>query len=137
MTATASLAFRTCSNYFLARYRIALFAFGLAHETGQIFDVRNAQAAAFAVQETDRAEPAQFARHGFPVSTHAMGNVVDMRRFGGLRKVLPHTHWTFLCGAYARVARRTWLLGRIPDPSLRSWLAGLPPAEGEGTIDRA
>jgi NADH-quinone oxidoreductase subunit L len=32
---------------------------------------------------------------------HAMGNVVDMRRFSGLRKVLPHTHWTFLCGALA------------------------------------
>ncbi len=32
---------------------------------------------------------------------HAMGNVIDMRRFGGLRKVLPHTHWTFLCGALA------------------------------------
>jgi NADH-quinone oxidoreductase subunit L len=30
---------------------------------------------------------------------HAMGNVIDMRRFSGLRKVLPHTHWTFLCGA--------------------------------------
>jgi NADH-quinone oxidoreductase subunit L len=32
---------------------------------------------------------------------HAMGNVIDMRRFSGLRKVLPHTHWTFLCGALA------------------------------------
>jgi NADH-quinone oxidoreductase subunit L len=32
---------------------------------------------------------------------HAMGNVIDMRRFGGLRKILPHTHWTFLCGALA------------------------------------
>jgi NADH-quinone oxidoreductase subunit L len=32
---------------------------------------------------------------------HAMGNVIDMRRFGGLRKVLPTTHWTFLCGALA------------------------------------
>ncbi|HYT88571.1 MAG TPA: NADH-quinone oxidoreductase subunit L [Gemmataceae bacterium] len=32
---------------------------------------------------------------------HAMGNVIDMRRFGGLRKVLPYTHWTFLCGALA------------------------------------
>jgi NADH-quinone oxidoreductase subunit L len=32
---------------------------------------------------------------------HAMGNVIDMRRFGGLRKVLPTTHWTFLCGAMA------------------------------------
>jgi NADH-quinone oxidoreductase subunit L len=32
---------------------------------------------------------------------HAMGNVIDMRRFGGLRKVLPITHGTFLCGAAA------------------------------------
>jgi NADH-quinone oxidoreductase subunit L len=32
---------------------------------------------------------------------HAMGDVIDMRRFGGLRKVLPTTHWTFLCGAGA------------------------------------
>ena len=32
---------------------------------------------------------------------HAMGNVIDMRRFSGLRKVLPNTHWTFLCGALA------------------------------------
>src|SRR2546427_11828532 len=32
---------------------------------------------------------------------HAMGNVIDMRRFGGLRHVLKTTHWTFLCGAAA------------------------------------
>src|SRR5262249_21009257 len=32
---------------------------------------------------------------------HAMGDVIDMRRFGGLRKVLPITHITFLCGALA------------------------------------
>jgi NADH-quinone oxidoreductase subunit L len=32
---------------------------------------------------------------------HAMGNVIDMRKFSGLRKVLPVTHWTFLCGALA------------------------------------
>ncbi|TMQ32398.1 MAG: NADH-quinone oxidoreductase subunit L [Planctomycetota bacterium] len=32
---------------------------------------------------------------------HAMGNVIDMRRFSGLRRVLPTTHWTFLCGAAA------------------------------------
>jgi NADH-quinone oxidoreductase subunit L len=32
---------------------------------------------------------------------HAMGNVIDMRRFSGLRQVLPRTHWTFLCGALA------------------------------------
>ncbi len=32
---------------------------------------------------------------------HAMGNVIDMRRFSGLRHVLRTTHWTFLCGALA------------------------------------
>jgi proton-translocating NADH-quinone oxidoreductase chain L len=32
---------------------------------------------------------------------HAMGNVIDMRRFSGLRKVMPVTHLTFLCGAGA------------------------------------
>ena len=41
---------------------------------------------------------------------HAMGNVIDMRRFSGLRKVLPTTHWTFLIGALA--------------------LSGLPPFSG-------
>jgi len=30
---------------------------------------------------------------------HAMGNVIDMRSFGGLRHRLKTTHWTFLCGA--------------------------------------
>jgi len=32
---------------------------------------------------------------------HAMGDVIDMRRFGGLRKLMPVTHITFLCGAAA------------------------------------
>lgn len=32
---------------------------------------------------------------------HSMGDVIDMRRFSGLRSVLPVTHWTFLCGALA------------------------------------
>ena len=32
---------------------------------------------------------------------HSMGDVIDMRQFGGLRRVLPITHWTFLCGAAA------------------------------------
>lgn len=32
---------------------------------------------------------------------HAMGDVIDMRRFSGLRKALPITHLTFLCGAGA------------------------------------
>jgi NADH-quinone oxidoreductase subunit L len=32
---------------------------------------------------------------------HAMGDVIDMRRFGGLRRTLPFTHLCFLCGAVA------------------------------------
>jgi NADH-quinone oxidoreductase subunit L len=32
---------------------------------------------------------------------HAMGNVIDMRRFSGLKAVLPKTHLAFLCGALA------------------------------------
>ncbi|MCC6417148.1 MAG: NADH-quinone oxidoreductase subunit L [Gemmataceae bacterium] len=35
---------------------------------------------------------------------HAMGGVIDMRRFGGLRRLLPVTHWTFLCGAASLAA---------------------------------
>jgi NADH-quinone oxidoreductase subunit L len=32
---------------------------------------------------------------------HAMGGVIDMRRFGGLRRLMPWTHWTFLVGGLA------------------------------------
>lgn len=32
---------------------------------------------------------------------HAMGNVIDMRQFRGLKKVMPVTHIAFLCGAGA------------------------------------
>jgi proton-translocating NADH-quinone oxidoreductase chain L len=32
---------------------------------------------------------------------HAMGNVIDVRKFGGLRKVMPITHLTFLIGSLA------------------------------------
>ena len=32
---------------------------------------------------------------------HAMGDVIDMRRFSGLRNALPITHYAFLCGALA------------------------------------
>jgi NADH-quinone oxidoreductase subunit L len=32
---------------------------------------------------------------------HAMGGVIDMRRFGGLRHRLPYTYWTFAVGALA------------------------------------
>jgi NADH-quinone oxidoreductase subunit L len=32
---------------------------------------------------------------------HAMGGVVDIRRLGGLRRLMPVTHWTFLVGCLA------------------------------------
>ena len=32
---------------------------------------------------------------------HAMGGVIDMRRFGGLRRLMPITHWTFFIGCLA------------------------------------
>ncbi|MCH8913417.1 MAG: NADH-quinone oxidoreductase subunit L [Planctomycetes bacterium] len=32
---------------------------------------------------------------------HAMGGVIDVRKFGGLRKLLPWTFWTFLIGSAA------------------------------------
>jgi NADH-quinone oxidoreductase subunit L len=39
---------------------------------------------------------------------HAMGGVIDMRRFGGLRKLMPITHWTFLFGALALAGVPIW-----------------------------
>jgi NADH-quinone oxidoreductase subunit L len=74
---------------------------------------------------------------------HAMGNVIDMRRFSGLRKVLPTTHWTFLCGALAlaglpllsgfwskdEILDAVFTAGTHPNPYriwyLILWLAGL------------
>jgi len=57
---------------------------------------------------------------------HAMGNVIDMRRFGGLRKVLPQTHWTFLCGGAALAGfpllSGFWSKDEILDAA---WTAGL------------
>ncbi|NUQ62440.1 MAG: NADH-quinone oxidoreductase subunit L [Pirellulales bacterium] len=35
---------------------------------------------------------------------HAMGGVIDIRRFGGLRHRMPTTHWTFLIGCLALAA---------------------------------
>ncbi len=32
---------------------------------------------------------------------HAMGGVIDMRRFGGLRRLMPITCWTFFIGCLA------------------------------------
>ena len=32
---------------------------------------------------------------------HAMGGIIDMRQFGGLRRLMPYTYWTFLIGCLA------------------------------------
>jgi NADH-quinone oxidoreductase subunit L len=73
---------------------------------------------------------------------HGMGHVIDMRRFSGLRKVMPITHWTFLCGALAlagipplsgfwskdEVLAAAWMAGRGGSPSrgyLFLWALGL------------
>jgi NADH-quinone oxidoreductase subunit L len=47
---------------------------------------------------------------------HAMGDIIDMRRFGGLSKLLPWTHFAFLFGALA--------------------LAGIPPFAGFWSKDQ-
>jgi NADH-quinone oxidoreductase subunit L len=55
---------------------------------------------------------------------HAMGNVIDMRRFGGLKQVLPWTHGTFLCGALALAGvpplTGFWSKDEILDASLKA-----------------
>ena len=73
---------------------------------------------------------------------HAMGNVIDMRRFSGLRRVMPTTHATFLCGALAlsgfpllsgfwskdEILAATWLAGRSGDFQtiyLALWVSGM------------
>ena len=54
---------------------------------------------------------------------HAMGDVIDMRRFGGLRRALPITHWTFLVrrGRAGRLSAAVRLLeqGRYPGRAAR------------------
>src|SRR5262249_32707573 len=54
---------------------------------------------------------------------HAMGDVIDMRRFGGLRKVLPVTHITFLCGALA-LAGVPLLSGVVSNDSILGAVVG-------------
>lgn len=77
---------------------------------------------------------------------HAMGNVIDMRQFGGLRRVMPITHWTFLVGCLALGGvfplsgfwSKDAILGSLHDRMLsHSEHSSLPPlqpgsAEGEG-----
>ena len=57
---------------------------------------------------------------------HAMGNVIDMRRFGGLRQLMPITHWTFL-------VRRLALSGVFPFAGFWSKDAIIWRRQGRGT----
>lgn len=62
---------------------------------------------------------------------HAMGDVIDMRRFSGLRHALPITHATFLCGALA-LAGFPLLSGFWSKDEILSvlWLASRTDAQG-------
>jgi NADH-quinone oxidoreductase subunit L len=61
---------------------------------------------------------------------HSMGGIIDMRRFSGLRRLLPITHWTFLCGAGALAALPPlsgfWSKDDILDVALRAGGPGHP-----------
>jgi proton-translocating NADH-quinone oxidoreductase chain L len=65
---------------------------------------------------------------------HAMGNVSDMRQFGGLRKALPITHWTFLCGSLALAGfpglSGFWSKDEILDTTFHAWKASRAPIYG-------
>ncbi len=59
---------------------------------------------------------------------HAMGNISDMRQFSGLRKALPITHWTFLCGCLALagvpIFSGFWSKDEILATNYAAWRAG-------------
>ena len=61
---------------------------------------------------------------------HAMGDVIDLRKFGGLRRLMPITHATFLCGALALagipVFSGFWSKDQILDTLLEAAEAGQP-----------
>jgi proton-translocating NADH-quinone oxidoreductase chain L len=63
---------------------------------------------------------------------HAMGGIIDMRRFRGLRHVLPITHWTFLCGGAALAGvpllSGFWSKDEILSDALEAGGAGMPHA---------
>jgi NADH-quinone oxidoreductase subunit L len=67
---------------------------------------------------------------------HAMGDVIDMRRFSGLRKALPITHWTFLCGA-AALAGVPLLSGFWSKDDIIALLAKAAEESAHGTFYRA
>jgi NADH-quinone oxidoreductase subunit L len=56
---------------------------------------------------------------------HSMGNISDMRQFSGLKKALPITHWTFLCGSLALAGfpglSGFWSKDEILDTTYNAW----------------
>ena len=66
---------------------------------------------------------------------HAMGGVIDIRRFGGLRRLMPVTHWTFLfgCLALAGVVAVRRLLEQGRDSAGRRARAGRTAARAVST----
>ena len=70
---------------------------------------------------------------------HAMGGVIDMRRFGGLRHRLPWTCWTFAVGGWALADSRhsrAFQQGRDPGrPDQASHLSGhARRLDGQGAV---
>jgi NADH-quinone oxidoreductase subunit L len=65
---------------------------------------------------------------------NSMGHVIDMRRFGGLRRVLPVTHWTFLCGALALAGLAPFAGFWSKDQILEAVLHAGHQSEAYGTI---
>jgi NADH-quinone oxidoreductase subunit L len=59
---------------------------------------------------------------------HAMGDTCDMRLFSGLKRVLPTTHWTFLCGCLALsgfpLLSGFWSKDEILATTYGAWRAG-------------
>ncbi len=61
---------------------------------------------------------------------HAMGGVIDMRRLGGLRRIMPITHWTFLFGGLALAGvvpfagfwSKDAILGAVYERGQQTWL---------------
>lgn len=65
---------------------------------------------------------------------HAMGGVIDMRQFGGLRKLMPLTHAAFLCGALALAAVPIFSGFWSKDEILASALAASSVSPHYGTV---
>ena len=75
---------------------------------------------------------------------HSMGNVIDMRRFGGLRRIMPITHWTFAFGCLALAGlfpfagfwSKDAIVGAVHDQAsamsvMLDGEADMPPTEGQ------